>query len=790
MDRRRSAGSYCRLAVTVIASPDNFSDYSPLKVMKASLLFLFQLCLFFSSFAQIQRNQPGLAFDKMPTRWDDGLPLGNGLIGELIWQKDDKLRFSLDHAELWDLRPMQELHTPGFSYKWVKEQVLNDTYEAVQKIGDKPYDREPAPSKIPGAALEFETKSWGEIKQATLNIETAVAEITWQNGVKMQSFVHAVQPIGYFRFENVDALNFKLLAPKYGGKVDNSEGGPVAGDDLARLGYTQGEVIQNGQSYRYTQKGWEGFYYEVAVKWQQLSPKVITGSWSISAHYPDKPKPTATQLLTTAANYNTAGQTHQNWWKNFWAKSSVSLPDPLLEKQYYLELYKFGSTARSNTPPISLQAVWTADNGRLPPWKGDYHHDLNTQLSYWPSYSANHLDEAMGYLNHLDENKSQYKKYTQWYFGTDGLNVPGVTTLTGVEMGGWIQYSLSPTVSSWLAQHYYLQWRYSMDRPFLEKRAYPWFKEVAGFLEKITYLDKNGQRQLPLSASPEINNNKKSAWFLENTNYDLSLMRFVFDKAAELATELGLTAEARHYKTIYAQFSDYHLSDNFELKFAKDLPYNESHRHFSHLLAIHPLGEIRWENGEKDQKIIRNSIQLLDKIGPDYWCGYSYSWLGNMKARAKDGEGAAKALTDFATSFCSVNSFHLNGDQSKTGKSKMTYRPFTLEGNFAYAAGIQEMLLQSYAGFIEVFPAIPGKWDQASFRDLRAEGAFLVSAKKENGAVDEISITADQGGRTRLKLPFKAHKIQARKGVTVKQDNPGFLDLTFQKGGSVIIKKG
>lgn len=54
----------------------------------------------------------------------------------------------------------------------------------------------------------------------------------------------------------------------------------------------------------------------------------------------------------------------------------------MIEKQYYNEIYKMGSISRKDSYPISLQSVWTADNGQLPPWKGDYHHDLNTQLSY------------------------------------------------------------------------------------------------------------------------------------------------------------------------------------------------------------------------------------------------------------------------------------------------------------------------------------------------------------------------------------------------------------------------
>ena len=133
-------------------------------------------------------------------------------------------------------------------------------------------------------------------------------------------------------------------------------------------------------------------------------------------------------------------RSHMNFWKGYWAQSSVSLPDTLLQKQYDNEMYKFGSAAREDSYPISLQAVWTADNGMLPPWKGDYHHDLNTQLSYWPAYTGNHLQEGMGYLNTLWEQRDVYKKYTREYFGTDGMNVPGVCTLTGEPMGGWVQF--------------------------------------------------------------------------------------------------------------------------------------------------------------------------------------------------------------------------------------------------------------------------------------------------------------------------------------------------------------
>ena len=751
----------------------------------AAQLLLLVLCVVTGSSLAQPSSSHDLAFERLPTRWDEALPLGNAKLGTLVWKNGTALRFSLDQAELWDLRPMEGLRRPDVSFQWVKEQLLANNYKAVQQWGDAPYDREPAPSKIPGAALEWDSQAWGEVTEAKVNLLEAVATVAWASGVRLTTYVHATMPYGYFRFENLAEFTPELVAPRYAGSGNLTQGGPVEGDDLRRLGYEQGQVERQPQSLTYRQEGWGDFFYVVSVRWQQLAPATWEGVWSISAHLPDKTATRATLITQNALKLSSATlfKEHQQWWSTFWGKSSLRVPDQLLERQYYLDLYKWGSTARADAPPISLQAIWTADNGRIPPWKGDYHHDLNTQLSYWPAYTGNRLEEAMGYLNHLDENRETYEDYTQWYFNVGGLNVPGVTTLTGQEMGGWIQYSLSPTVSAWLAQHYYLHWRYSMDRTFLEERAYPWIRDVATFLEELTDEDAKGKRQLPLSSSPEIFDNSAKAWFRETTNYDLSLMRFVFAKAAELAKELDLTEEAENWQSLLDELPTYALSPKNELMIAPKFPYTASHRHLSHLMAIHPLGEIRWENGEKDRQIIKNSLAQLDKVGPSQWTGYSYAWQGNLKARAKDGQGAATALRTFAEAFCSTNSFHVNGDQSGTGKSSFTYRPFTLEGNFAFAAGVQEMLLQSYAGFIELFPAVPASWQEASFTSLRTEGAFLVSAQRKQGRLATATVEATEAGTALLKVP-QTYQVKSRRGVTVGH-NGDLLELKFTKGGRV-----
>lgn len=733
-----------------------------------------------------------LQFDSLARTWDEGIPLGNGLVGSLVWQKEEKLRLSLDRADIWDMRPMAGLHRPEFSYQWVQEQVKKKDYKPVQQYFDAPYDREPAPSKIPAGALEFDLGTMGKVKSVRLDLAQALCTVRWENGLKLETFVHATEPIGWFRFTNVDkTLTPELIAPRYQGAVAaGDQGNPVAGDDLARLNYQQGTINKEKNALVYRQQGYGGFEYEIAIQWKETKQGTLEGVWSISSHYPDKPvQPRAKAVVNTAAqsSFNEYFTSHTRWWDAFWSKSAIHVPDERLEKQWYLEQYKFGSAARRGAPPISLQAVWTADNGRIPPWKGDYHHDLNTQLSYWPSYSGNHLEEALGYLDHLDQNKENYKRYTKLYFGTEGLAVPGVTTLDGTEMGGWIQYSLSPTVSAWLAHHYYLQWRYSGDADFLKERAYPWVKDVCTFIEHITVLNERGKRQLPISSSPEIRDNSLEAWFPQTTNYDLALMKFALKAGEEMATGLGNSTEAEHWKKIRSELGNFALTENKELRIAPSLPYNESHRHFSHLMAIHPLGLITWEDGEVAQTIIKNTIRQLDKVGPDWWCGYSYAWLGSVKARAKDGEGAAQALGTFARAFCLPNSFHVNGDQTKSGLSKFTYRPFTLEGNFAFAAGLQEMLLQSYAGFIEIMPAIPAEWANASFENLRAEGAFLVSAKKKNGQFSEISIRSEKGGTTRLKVPYEQWKVKSARQIEITSPEPGFMELSCKPGGTLTL---
>jgi sugar phosphate isomerase/epimerase len=236
-------------------------------------------------------------------------------------------------------------------------------------------------------------------------------------------------------------------------------------------------------------------------------------------------------------------------------------------------------------------------------------------------------------------------------------------------------------------------------------------------------------------------------------------MRWLLGATAELARELALHDQADHWERVLAEMPDLSLGTDGRLLVAPEAPLREAHRHFSHLMAIHPLGLIDRADGPEARRVIEASLQDLDRLGTANWCGYSFAWLANIAARAGDGTKAERALEIFATAFTLRNSFHCNGDQSGKGYSNFRYRPFTLEGNFAAAAGTQEMLLQSHGNRIEIFPAIPESWQDVSFKKLRAQGAFLVSAERVNGSTRRLEIEAEKGGRCRVLSPFSGQEF-------------------------------
>ncbi len=53
--------------------------------------------------------------------WDEALPLGNGMLGALVWGDGKPLRISMDRADLWDLGPAPEFFSAGYRFERMPE---------------------------------------------------------------------------------------------------------------------------------------------------------------------------------------------------------------------------------------------------------------------------------------------------------------------------------------------------------------------------------------------------------------------------------------------------------------------------------------------------------------------------------------------------------------------------------------------------------------------------------------------------------------------------------------------
>jgi len=96
---------------------------------------------------------------------------------------------------------------------------------------------------------------------------------------------------------------------------------------------------------------------------------------------------------------------------------------------------------------------------------------------------------------------------------------------------------------------------------------------------------------------------------------------------------------------------------------------------------------------------------------------------------------------------------------------------------------INEMLLQSWGNTIRVFPAILENWQDVSFQNLRAEGAFLISAQMKEGELLWVKILSEKGGKLQLKIP-EVSKIFIIEQEKLK-DN--FISLQMNAGQAVLL---
>ena len=700
----------------------------------------------------LPKEHCNLIFNKTINRWDEALPLGNGDIGCLIWGKADALRLSIDKCDLWDCSGAPKVEG-NFTWASLKKFVDEKNQKKIHETFDDPYHR-PTPTKLPAGKIILNLATKAVVKS---RLDLSVAEATVTAGkTELQSFVHAAGNTGFIKI-NSAACDFTIENPQYGKlsqKLSSRKPKPKITQSLKNLHYDpakKGETIRNKIKVQYfTQQVNEKLTYGIFLGIIKTDDST-TAAYTVGTGTDENTIVEASiQLLCHAleTGYEKNLAEHKAWWKSFWDKSFVELENNFFEKNWYLGNYLLGSCSRKGGYPMPLQGVWTADDGQLPPWKGDYHHDLNTELCYYSYLKANHINEGASFVDYLLSLSGKAEEFAKDFFGAEGLCLPSVMDIRGNALGGWAMYSLSPTNHLWLCHTIAKHYDYTGDKDFLRDKAYPYIKASGNFILSLLEENENGKLVLPLSSSPEIHDNSLQAWLTPNSNYDLALLRAHFTSLVRLSKVLNCPDDSEKWQKALDKLEDLHLDADHVLKLSNDERLYESHRHIAHLMAIHPLRLLDYSN-ENDKTIIDASIKDLENLGTDSYCGYSFGWLAELYCVQKDGNKAAETLDIFWKYFCSPNGFHLNGDYLDKGYSHYKYRPFTLEGNFCAVDALQEMLLYSESGKIILCPAVPKSWQNLSFR-LRAENGIIVTAAIKNGKVESLTLYAEHDARFTL----------------------------------------
>jgi len=692
-------------------------------------------------------SQHDLVWEVPAERWIEGIPLANGDIGALVWGDGAPLKITLDKYDAWDTR---EKRLTTESYQELRRLVEEgkkkeaEDYLAIWRIYADGHD----PTRLPLPRLEIDfgqLLEWGQGRLSLASASLVVDGTLSGEPVQVEIFVCAEENVLLARLRGRGTEKARVRV----GWDHLGEGTLKA---LESRGYPRPKVTSTDTGGTWHLVAPTG--YELAIAWNREIESEGNGQVLrlsiLSSADSEHPLEAAKQVVSDKSFLDDSR--HRKWWAEYWKRSFLTIPDARLEALYYAEMYKLGCCSRPGKLPITLQGLWTLD-GQMPPWSGDYHLDMNVEQSYWPIYTANRLELGEPLYRTFSACIPRWREQCRQFFGFEGICSGCAIGPHGERIFGYTGVELWPGNAAWLAHHYWLHYLYSQDDDFLREEALPMIRLAFLTYANLLETGEDGKLHIPLSYSPEWGEGSFDA-FCRDPNCDLALIRFLGKALLESREVLDATDPiVNRAEDVMANLTPY-LRDGNRLLISANTPLSHSHRHFSHLMAIHPLGLLTMDGTEEERDLIQGSLRQIRVKGTGEWTGWAFPWMSLIASRAGLGNTAWQMLDVYCNAFISPNTFHMNGDPRIFGLSQFDYEPMTLEAGFGAAAAIMEMLLQSQGGRIRVFPTVPDRWHDAYFENLRTEGAFLVTARLEADRVSFAKIHSEKGGTCSIVNPF------------------------------------
>lgn len=692
-------------------------------------------------------SRSDLVWTQLPTGWKDGAFTGNGVLGTVFWQADNAMYFEISRTDAYDHRNNSSIYTGryrmpngNFTLGWTGDNVK------------------------------------GQMRLDLWNAEVRGRVATSRGAIGLRTFTHAVEDVIVMEVttEGDESLNLEwhpdicqTSRPDQQGKRETTPYPPQTRHTVDGVTVSVQDMPES-RDYDTDGRGVGQF----ATGWKILpaGPGVYRIYISHTHTWPG-----ATAKQQAADNVNRAAatdlpqfvQTHRTWWHDYYQKSFLSLPNSRLESFYWIQMYKMASATRADRPIIDLAGPWYR---RGTPWPGIWW-NLNIQATYAPFYVSNHneladslIDWMIKYKDNLEANAGGSGRYAIGR-STD-LTLERRCPTSGYEFGN-LGYAL---------HNVWQQYRCTMDDGLLKDKLYPLMRGHYRFVMDY-YVEKldDGKYHLKPSGSPEYTREGYPA--PRDCSYNLSILKWMMGAMVyaddRLALNDPLIAEV---KTVRANLADYPVHPEEGFMVGKDQPFAYSHRHWSHLFMVYPFYEYTYDDPAQGE--------LIDK-SLRHWLSYSqafrgYSWLAAASMAAMNGRGddAADYIVrslDHPQYPAQPNTFYIEAGP-------------VIETPLLGARTIQDLVLTGYNNVIRVFPALPAEWKDAAIHNFRAEGAFLVSAKRRHGQTTLIRIESLAGEPCAVKTGMTGPlKTLGSRDFKLTDAGNGVVRIDLRKNESVIL---
>jgi len=530
--------------------------------------------------------------------------------------------------------------------------------------------------------------------------------------------------------------------------------------------------------------GWAGMSFAVAVvtRGQRQAVAIVTSREAAD------PKAAAIQLAdeALAAAPEAVVQVHEAAWERFWSKSGLELDDPVLRSMWYRNLYFLRCVVRPGAVSPGLFASLVSDG---PAWHGDYHTNYNIQSTFWPLYSSNHPELSEPYDRLIVDYLPRARWLCQELFGFEGAYIPHVLfayepppeACQGPTRRQYIHHVWGWTlgVAGFSAQPVWWHYKYEPSRQFLAQVAYPVVRDIAdfqaNFIEACERTD-DGRVVLAPTVSPEHWGWTKQFERNRNGTFCLGMFRYMFQAAIEGAETLECDADkVARWQQAVTLLPDYPLSSGeppvvVDVQDAPPIGYNIS----VPATPVFPSDVVTFWSPDAEKELFSRTIDQLR------WNGNNAAiMLSVSRARLSMPETLPWVRGELTARLRPNGTLTLNRNEPSYGFNNFGH--YTEQ--FAASMAINELLLQSVADVVRIFPAWPLD-KPARFRQLRAQGGFLVSAACERGNVGPVRIEPTVGGRLRLLSPWPGIEAVGPDGQTLSltPDEKGIVELDTHAG--------